>query len=59
MVFQLILISRQRGLEGCIIFLNDNDSSDYDKYIQKVIEYKYYLEQYPQALIVNNLYVMK
>lgn len=44
-VFNLMLLSRQRGIEGCIIFMNDNASFEHDDYVQKVTEYKYYLEQ--------------
>ena len=44
-VFDLVLLSRQRGIEGCKIFMEDNDSYYLDSYVQKVTEYKYYLEQ--------------
>lgn len=44
-VFDLLLLSRQRGIEGCIIFMKENDSYDQDDFVQKVTEYKYYLEQ--------------
>ena len=44
-VFDLVLLSRQRGLEGCAIFMKDNDSYHLDSYVQQVTEYKYYLEQ--------------
>ena len=44
-VFDLLLLSRQRGIDGCISFMKDNKSYDLDNYVQKVTEYKYYLEQ--------------
>lgn len=44
-VFDLMLLSRDRGIEGCKIFMNDSDSYHLDDYVQKVTEYKYYLEQ--------------
>lgn len=44
-VFNLLLLSRERGIEGCTIFMKDNDSYDLDDFVQKVTEYKYYLEE--------------
>ncbi len=44
-VFDLMLISRQRGIEGSIVFMKDNESYEFDDYVQKVTEYKYYLNQ--------------
>jgi len=44
-VFDLMLLSKQRGIEGCITFMKDTDSYELDNYVQKVSEYKYYLEQ--------------
>lgn len=44
-VFNLLLLSRQRGIEGCIAFMKDNDAIELDGYVQKVTEYKYFLEQ--------------
>lgn len=44
-VFVLMLLSRQRGIEGCILFMNNNDSADHDSYVQEVAQYKYALEQ--------------
>ncbi len=44
-VFELMLLSRQSGIEGCMVFIKDSDSYDLDTYVQKVTEYKYYLEQ--------------
>jgi|GEM_PF-1349076 len=44
-VFDLLLLSRQRGIDGCITFMQDNNSYDLDNYVQKVTQYKYYLEQ--------------
>lgn len=53
-VFNLMLLSRQRGIEGCITFIKDNDNYEKDKYVQKVTEYKYFLEQSLDTLPVNN-----
>lgn len=44
-VFNLMLLSNQRGIEGCITFMEDNHSYELDSYVQKVTEYKYYLEE--------------
>lgn len=44
-VYDLMLISRQRGIAGCINFMQKNDSYDQDKYLQRVTAYKYALEQ--------------
>lgn len=43
-VFELMLLSKQRGIEGCKVFMEANHSYDLDPYVQKVTEYKYYLE---------------
>jgi len=44
-VYNLMLLSRSRGIEGCVIFMKDSESYDLDNYIHEVTEYKYYLEQ--------------
>ncbi len=44
-VFDLMLISNQRGIEGCEVLMKDSDAFESDKYVQEVTEYKYYLEQ--------------
>jgi hypothetical protein len=45
-VFDLMLLSREIGIEGCEIFIKDSDSNKLKSdYVQKVTEYKYYLEQ--------------
>jgi len=44
-VYNLMLLSRSRGIEGCVIFMKDNESYNLDNYVQEVTEYKYYLEQ--------------
>jgi hypothetical protein len=44
-VFDLMLLSEQRGIEGCAAFMENNNSYKQDDYVQKVTEYKYYLEQ--------------
>jgi len=44
-VFDLMLLSIQRGIGGCVIFVKNNNSGEMDDYVQKVTEYKYYLEQ--------------
>lgn len=45
MVFNLMLLSKQKGVEGSKIFLSNGGASDNDDYVQKVTAYKYYLEQ--------------
>jgi len=45
MVFNLMLLSKQKGVEGSKIFLSNGGSSDNDYYVQKVTAYKYYLDQ--------------
>lgn len=49
-VFVLMLLSRQRGVAGCKLFMDNNDSADSDPYVQAVTEYKYFLEQGPRLL---------
>ena len=44
-VYFLILLSRQRGIEGCLLFMATNDSADNDQYVQDVTQLKYLLEQ--------------
>jgi len=44
-VFNLMLLSKERGIEGCKTFMKESDSYNLDNYVQKVTEYKYYLEQ--------------
>jgi len=44
-VFELMLLSRQRGIEGCLGYMKDNKSYNLDDYVQKVTNYKYYLEK--------------
>jgi len=44
-VFDLLLLSKQRGIEDCITLMKDNYAYELDNYVQKVTEYKYYLEQ--------------
>jgi hypothetical protein len=44
-VFALMLLSEQRGIEGCITFIKNNDSYEQDQFVQKVAEYKFSLEQ--------------
>lgn len=44
-VFDLMLLSKQRGIEGCKIFMKNSNSYESDNYVQKVTEYKYYLEK--------------
>lgn len=43
-VFNLMLLSREKGIEGCEIFIKDNNDNYFDDYVQKVTEYKFYLE---------------
>ncbi len=44
-VFDLILISRLRGIEGCRTFMKHTESYDLNDYVQAVAEYKSHLEQ--------------
>ncbi|NBJ14491.1 MAG: hypothetical protein FNP40_02740 [Dehalobacter sp. 4CP] len=44
-VFNLMLLSKQRGIEGCKVFMENSDTYESDNYVQKVTEYKYYLEK--------------
>lgn len=44
-VFDLILISRLRGIEGCRTFMKHTESYDLNEYVQAVAEYKFHLEQ--------------
>lgn len=44
-VYNLMLLSRSRGIEGCIAFMKDSESYDLDNYVQEVTKYKFYLEQ--------------
>ena len=44
-VFDRLLLSNQRGIEGCKIYIRNNDSYYLDDYVKKVTDYKYYLEQ--------------
>lgn len=45
MVFDLIILSRQRGIDSCKAFIQNNGSSEHDLYVQKVTAYKYFLDQ--------------
>ncbi|KJS84279.1 MAG: hypothetical protein JM58_11305 [Peptococcaceae bacterium BICA1-8] len=44
-VFDLMLLSKQRGIDGCENLMKDTDAYHLDNYVQKVTEYKFYLEQ--------------
>lgn len=44
-VYFLILLSRQRGIEGCHHFMETNESPGEDQYVQDVTQLKYRLEQ--------------
>lgn len=54
-VFDLLLLSREKGIEGCLIYLNDHDACAPDQYIQKATEYKYNLEQSLDAPAVEKI----
>lgn len=43
--FDLLLLSKQRGIEDCITLTKNNYAYEFDNYVQKITEYKYYLEQ--------------
>ena len=53
-VFDLMLLSRQKEIEGCRIYMKNNDSYYLDDYVQKVTEYKYYIEQSLNEVLVSN-----
>ena len=44
-VFDLILISRLRGVAGCVIYMQNTESYDLNAYVQAVSDYKSFLEQ--------------
>ena len=44
-VFVLILLSRDRGIDGCLLFMAHNENADDDAYVQSVVRIKYELEQ--------------
>jgi hypothetical protein len=44
-VFDLLILSAQRGIEGCKSFITENNAYGQDDYLQKVTAYKYYLDQ--------------
>jgi len=44
-VFDLILIARLRGIEGCRTFMEHTESYDLNDYIQAIADYKSQLEQ--------------
>ena len=48
-VYSLILISKERGIKGCSDFIENNDVYDQNNYVQKVTEYKFFLEQISYA----------
>lgn len=45
MVFDLLILSAQRGIEGSKSFIANNNAYDQDDYVRKVTAYKYYLDQ--------------
>lgn len=45
MVFDLLILSAQRGIEGSKGFIARNNAYDQDDYVQRVTAYKYYLDQ--------------
>ena len=44
-VFDLILIARLRGIEGCRTYMKNTEAYDLNEYVQAVADYKSYLEQ--------------
>ena len=53
-VFDLILISRLRGVEGCQTFMKHTASYDLNDYVQAISDYKSYLEQsFDEASNIN------
>ena len=53
-VFDLMLLSRQRGIEGCAAYIQDNGFYEINTYVKSITEYKFYLEQNLKALTVAN-----
>jgi hypothetical protein len=52
-VFDLTLLSRQMGIEGCEAFIKENESYHLDAYVEKVAQYKYNLEQNLELLPIE------
>ena len=44
-VFALMLLSREKGLQYYIAYMEKNDTYTTDDYVQNVAQYKYYLEK--------------
>ena len=44
-VYKLMLVAYQRGIEGCIEYMKDGGQNSSDDFISKVTDYKYHLEQ--------------
>lgn len=56
-VFDLLLLSRQRGIEGCIMFMKNTDPDERDEYVEKVTECKYFLEKNDSSKITDYIRV--
>jgi hypothetical protein len=54
-VFALLLLSKQRGIEGCLTLMKNNYPYDLDNYVQKVTRYKSDLEQSVDAQLPVDL----
>jgi hypothetical protein len=44
-IYFLILLSHNRGIDGCYLFMDANESAEEDPYVQQVTQMKYLLEQ--------------
>jgi hypothetical protein len=53
-VFDLLLLSKQRGIEGCLTLMKNNYPYDLDNYVQKVTRYKSDLEQSVDVQLLVN-----
>ena len=49
-VFDLMIISRDMGVEGCKDYVKGNPNYKENEYLKRVTEYKYYIEQNPDFM---------
>ena len=49
-VFDLMIISRDMGIEGCKDYVKGNPKYNDNEYLKRVTEYKYYIEQNPDFI---------
>lgn len=53
MVFDLLILSAQRGIEGSESFIAKNNAYEQDDYVRKVTAYKYYLDQNQNTDVID------